>query len=489
MRARLHDALTQCTALLGAEQVCTDPTDLARVNTATFITKAASPAILKPVNRQQVAACLRIASQCRVPVYAVSTGKNWGYGSAVAPADGCMLLSLAAINTIVAFDELTGRVRLEPGVTFHQLATFLRERGAHYQPPYTGSGAHTSVIGNTMERGIGKGLYEDMVSHVHACEALLANGEILRTSLDDSGPALLGLLPQGNLAIVVEITLQLEPEASHSQLITFPIHGAEPALMQAVRGLHDTTRRGAPRTQLAFLNDYRITSQIARFPHDTLDANAAVPRQWMQTCLTPWQGAQWIGACHLLADDADELAWRRNSLCAALAKLGLTARAELPGENVAPVLDDDGLRCAYWRKTFPMPSDPDLDRDRCGVIWVAPVLPLDAVHLDTFIQQLEATTLAHGFEPAIALRTGRSASIHLILGLFFDRDLAGADERALRCQSDLQTVLQQAHVPCYRHTLLDQTTDADPGVKSVLSVLKTHFDPHNILAPNRYHLP
>ena len=487
-RNPLRDALAACADLLGADRVCIDHVALAQVNAATFLTAATAPAILKPINREQVAACLRIANQYRVPVYPVSAGKNWGYGSAVAPRDGCILLSLASLTAIVDFDAQTGHIRLEPGVSFQQLHTYLQERSARFQAPHTGSGAQTSVIGNIMERGIGKGLYEDMTAHVHACEAVLANGEILKTSQDASGPHLWGLLPQSNLAIVVEITLQLEPAPHHSQLITFPIDGGAAALLRAVRGLHNFAMRAGPRSQLAFLNDYRITSQLTQFPHEHLDARAALPREWMQHCLAPWRGAQWVGACTVWADDIAELDWRRNRLTVALHEMGLAPQIETPIECLQLALDDDGLRCAYWRKTFPMPRQPDLDRDRCGVIWVAPILPLSVPRLDTLIADLETLTLAHGFEPAIALRTGRTASMRLILGLFFDRDLPGADTRALQCHQALHVMLQKANVQCYRHTLVDTAMSMDVGTRSVLTALKTQIDPHGILAPGRYGL-
>ncbi len=488
--SRLREALAQCATLLGPDRVCTGSTELAQANAATFMTEAVAPAILKPANRAHVAHCLRVANQYRVPVYPVSTGKNWGYGSAVAPQSGCMLLSLAGLDRIVDFDALAGRVRLEPGVTFQQLSTFLRDRSASFQPPYTGSGACTSVIGNIMERGIGKGLYEDMAAHVHACEALLANGETLTTKQDASGPHLFGLLPQSNLAVVVEITLQLEPAPQLSQLITFPIPGGIDALAQAIGPLHDTTMRGAPRSQLAFLNDYRIATQIERFPHGTLDPTAALPREWMRACLEPWHGAQWIGACTLWADDADELAWRRNAFGKALDARGLIPRLELPIDKPQLELDDDGLRCAYWRKTFPMPSNPDPDRDRCGVIWIAPVVPIGAPHLSTLIALLETTTLTHGFEPALALRSGHTGSLRLILGLFFDRDQTGADARALQCHAALQAVLHTAQIPRYRCSLLDHASnESDRGVRSAMAALKAHFDPHGILAPQRYCAP
>ncbi len=486
---RFEEAVAAFCAALGPERVTRDGAELEQANTATFATKALAPAILKPANREQVATCLRIASYHQVPVYPVSTGRNWGYGSRVAPHSGCVLLSLAALQSIQAFDALTGRVRVEPGVTFQQLHAFLRECGAAFQPPHTGSGQHTSIVGNILERGVGKGLYEDMAAHVHACEAILPNGTTLHTNADAAGPALFGLLPQNNLAVVVEVTLQLQAAPRLSQILSFAVPGGTTDVLPTLRHLQSVNQRQAPRLQLAFLNDYRVATQVTQFPHATHDPHMAVPRPWLQTCMQAWDGAPWIGACTLWADDEDELAWRRHALTSALGPLGLTPQMEPAQDNTLMTLDDDGLRCAYWRKTFAMPSTPDLDRDRCGVIWIAPIASIAAPQWQTLLLELESTTLAHGLEPAMALRCAPTGSVRLILGLFFDRDLDGADQRALQCQSALLTVLRRCGVNHYRHTLLDGAPNLDPGVHAVVASLKNHFDPHGVLAPRRYFQP
>jgi 4-cresol dehydrogenase (hydroxylating) len=487
MHPRLSDALHACRTAIGADRVGTDRTALDSANTATFATTAAAPAVLRPRDRTQVAACLGIAQEYRVPIYPVSLGRNWGYGSAVAPRDGCLLLSLADLNAIREFDADSGRVRLEPGVSFHQLHTFLRQHGSGWQPPHTGSGAHTSVVGNVLERGIGKGLYEDMVAHVLACEALLPTGEVLRTSVDNAGPAPFGLLPQGNLAVVVDITLQLEREPRFNQLLTFGLGQGTDGLLRALAPLRALAQRDGPRLQQAFLNDYRIASQVGRFPRDTHDGSQALPRAALQSWLEPWQGAQWIGACTLWADDATELDWRRQRLITTLDALGLQPRVEAVLHSATQPLDDDGLRCAYWRKPFAMPTQPDLDRDRCGVVWLAPVVPQQAQALAGLLAQLEATTLTHGLEPAMALRAGRVGAPRLILGLFYDRDRVGADNQVLACRAALQAVLHSAGLHCYRHTVLDPSASADPTTQTLMAALKRQFDPYNILAPGRYH--
>ena len=64
---------------------------------------------------------MRIANRWKVAVYPISSGRNWGYGSRVPAADGCVLLDLGRMNQIVDFNEELGYVTVEPGVTQAQL--------------------------------------------------------------------------------------------------------------------------------------------------------------------------------------------------------------------------------------------------------------------------------------------------------------------------------------------------------------------------------
>ena len=77
------EALDQWTSLLGAEHVIADHTSRKAAETATFATTQKVPAILRPGSRDEVQECMRIANRFRIPVYPISSGKNWGYGSRV----------------------------------------------------------------------------------------------------------------------------------------------------------------------------------------------------------------------------------------------------------------------------------------------------------------------------------------------------------------------------------------------------------------------
>ena len=113
--------------LLGSENVLTQESTLRTNEIATFLTKTKICAILRPKSSQEVQECLKIANQYQIPLYPVSSGKNWGYGSRVPTSDGCALMELGNMNRIVDFSEELGYVTLEPGVTQRQLYQFLQD--------------------------------------------------------------------------------------------------------------------------------------------------------------------------------------------------------------------------------------------------------------------------------------------------------------------------------------------------------------------------
>jgi len=149
----LSAARAEWTRVLGSEHVIADNARLRAAQTATFGTTQTVPAILRPENRDQVRECLKIAARYRTPVYALSSGMNWGYGSRVPAGDRCAILDLGRMNRILDFSEELAYVTVEPGVTQQQLYEFLRERGSKLWIDATGASPGCSLIGNTVERG------------------------------------------------------------------------------------------------------------------------------------------------------------------------------------------------------------------------------------------------------------------------------------------------------------------------------------------------
>ena len=82
--AAITAAVSEWREALGTAYVSTDSEDLLRSGVATFPTASTVTAIIRPANRADVQRSVRIANRFRVPLYPISTGRNWGYGSQLA---------------------------------------------------------------------------------------------------------------------------------------------------------------------------------------------------------------------------------------------------------------------------------------------------------------------------------------------------------------------------------------------------------------------
>lgn len=69
--------------------------------------------------------------------------------------DGSAILDLSRLDRIIDFDKRLGNVTVEPGVTFRALFQFLRQQQSNLLMSSTGSSPDASVVGNTVERGLG----------------------------------------------------------------------------------------------------------------------------------------------------------------------------------------------------------------------------------------------------------------------------------------------------------------------------------------------
>jgi 4-cresol dehydrogenase (hydroxylating) len=109
------------------------------------------------------------------PVWPVSTGRNWGLGSRIPPADGYSVVDLSRMTAIRALDTARGIAVIEPGVTQAQLARAVN--GTGWMVNLTGSCAQTSIVGNTLAGG--DGVIRPRGLDVTGLEAVTANGAIV----------------------------------------------------------------------------------------------------------------------------------------------------------------------------------------------------------------------------------------------------------------------------------------------------------------------
>ncbi|MDQ6679243.1 MAG: FAD-binding oxidoreductase [Acidobacteriota bacterium] len=519
-------AIAEWTRILGPENAILRADELAEAEATTFATSNRVACILRPLNREQVVECVQVARQFKSPLYPFSSGKNWGYGSRVPPAGGCALLDLSRMNRILEVNEELGFATVEPGVTQAQLLRHLREKNLRLWIDATGSSPDCSLIGNAMERGFGHTPYADHFANTCGLEVVTGTGDVIETGYagllgakaaavfrSGVGPTLDGLFSQSNFGIVTRMTVWLMPEPEYFQAFFFLAESEDSigALVEAIRPLR---LNGVLGSAVHIANDYRVLSGLQQFPAGA--AKPLSPEELGELRRNLKFGA-WSGSGALYGTRGQVAEARRimrKALAGKASKLnfldqrtmrmalrfagpyriltGLDLRRTL--ELARPVFDlmrgipsRSALRSAYWRKPGAAPADPDPDRDRCGLMWFAPIAPLTGSDALAVSEISKRIILRHGFEPMISMTAVTGRSLACVISISYDRDVSGEDERALRCYSDLQLSMQGSGYYPYRLGIQGmRLLERDPGTARALKSIKDALDPDGILAPGRY---
>jgi len=527
--SQLDSALAEWTTLLESHSVITEQLQLRAAETATFATTQKIPAILRPSSREQVQECLRIAQRFGVPVYPISSGKNWGYGSRVPVTDSCVLLDLGRMDRIVDFSEELAYVTVEPGVTQGQLFEFLRARKSRLWLDATGTSPSASLIGNTVERGFGHTPYGDHFAHVCGLEVVLPNGEVLETGFSrfagakagplnrwGVGPTLDGLFSQSNLGIVTRMSIWLMPAPEYFQAYFFRCDG-EGSLGPLVDALRPLRLNNTIRSTVHIGNDYKVLSGIQQYPWKETGGRIPLIEGTMADLRKKLHFGRWNGSGGLYGT-RKQVAEARRLIRRALAGrvnklqflddrlLELAGRFAKPyqwatGWDISRTLElvrpvyglmkgiptSEPLASTYWRKRTPPPADMNPDRDGCGLLWCSPISPTDGHHAEELTRLACETLLGHGFEPMISLSMVSERTLACVVSIGYDRDEPDEDEKAMTCYKDLLARLAASGYHSYRLTTRSMDALAgDNGYNRLLASIKRCVDPKNILAPGRY---
>ncbi|MBE7526952.1 MAG: FAD-binding oxidoreductase [Burkholderiales bacterium] len=532
MTPSLLDAISAWKAAVGDEYVDLDTETLSRVATATFATSNQSPAVIHPSNREEVQTCVQIANRYRIPIYPVSTGKNWGNGSSAPTANNCVILHLGRLNKITELDQKQACVTIEPGVTQGQLSHFLRESKSGLWVDVTGASAETSLIGNIMERGVGYSPYSNRVSKICRLEVVLPDGRFIVTGFGKYGnahadrvypwglgPSLDGLFTQSNLGIVTRLTLWLMPEPERMECFYFKAHG-EDKLVDIIDALQPLKLRGILQSAVHIGNNYKVVNTYYQYPWKLTGGKTPMSESVLKDLARSIGCDDWSGSGSLYGTKNQVKEAKRilrRALTKKVTKLSFMTDSSLavarrfPGilgkllgvdlKSVFPIIEsiygmqkgipsDVTMSTPYWRKKQAPPEIRDPDRDHCGLIWYSPVAPLDGSHATAMYQISKQILLTYAFEPLIAFALMSERALCGVIAIVYDRDVPGEDERAMACHRELVLKLSAAGYYPYRagiQNMPNLTPEGDRDyVKLISHQLKQVFDPDNILSPGRY---
>nr|WP_284048181.1 FAD-binding oxidoreductase [Marinobacter sp. ATCH36] len=524
-----ESAITEWVTILGESGVVTGPADL---GASTIGTKRLIPAVLRPENQTQISEILKVAQRWHVAVYPVSTGNNWGYGSANPVEDDCVVLDLSQLNQISDFDPEMGVVTVGPGVTQGALRDFLDRHDGDYLVPVTGAGPTCSIVGNALERGYGITPITDHFAAVTKIEAILPDGTLYRTPLSDLGgaevdglfkwglgPYLDGLFSQGNFGVVVNMTIALAPAPDTVTAFFFSLKDDAKleALVPTVRAVLRSL--GGSVVAINLLNSQRMLSMMTPFPEDRA-VDGVLPAHEVQNLANRYGVPAWSGVGAIYASKEVASAARRTLrrllgpvtdrlifINRRRVNMARTFARMLPGRLATRVLgmadtlsgaleimhgtpNDVALALAYWRSgTLPQNGQTkNPARDGCGLIWFAPLVPIRGKDVRRYIDMIERICPQYGVNPLITLTTVNDRCFDSTVPLLFDRGDADATALANDCYRALLDAGQKEGFLPYRLNIdaMDTLNNGGSAFPGLASQLKAAVDPNFILAPGRY---
>jgi len=490
--------------------------------------------VVQPTSPDEVITLVKLAAASAIPLYPISTGHNWGYGEAHPVRDGSIIVDLARMNRIIAFDADSGLLTVEPGVTQRQLNTFLQQHGHPFLIPVTGAGPDCSLLGNALERGYGITPYADHFSAVMSLEAVLPDGTLYRPMLDlmggssvnhafkwGLGPYVDGLFTQGNFGIVTQMTLALAPRPERVEAFFLSVKTADD-LETAVVAIRQILRTvGGVTGSINLMNRHRVLAMAEPYPRDRLSPDGLIPNDVLDQLARRHQVTAWTGVGALYGHPRLVAAARpiiKRLLKPIAARLvfltpGLVSRlnywvAKLPIVRHQPIAhtlatlanslrlfagqpSEIALPLAYWRSGQRPPAGQPMNpaRDGCGLIWYSPLVPLQPAAVRAYTTMVERICREHRIEPLITLTSVSDRCFDSTVPILFDRADPVATEQAHACYHTLFAAGQQLGCVPYRLGVQSMPTlNEQNAVPELLKRLKQAVDPQGIIAPGRYGL-
>lgn len=516
---------------IGEKHTLTDSETLQKYHYSNIPVERVIDAALLPGSVEEVQKIVNIASEFQISLYPISTGNNWGYGSANPVRDHNVILDLSRMNRIIEVNTELAYAVIEPGVTQYQLYQYLSKNKTGLLMDPTGSGPNCSVLGNTVERGYGIARYGDHSASLSGMEVVLANGEVLRTSFGHYenakathtfkcgvGPCLKGIFSQSNFGIVTKIGIWLMPEPEYFEACYFSANNESDLgpLIDAVRWLllHDVIR-----SSVNLVHRNRVLTMLMQYPWKEMSGKTPLNDEVSKAIARVKKVGAWNGVFALygtkeevraakkvikktlrgkvarltfVSDQTLRLLERFQTLFSFLLRMNIPEMLKVlkPSYGILKGIPSEvSLASPYWRTRKNPPSqDINPAKDNCGLIWFSPVVPMTKTNAEKFIAIIKPIFAKYGFEDCITFTTVTARSFDCTLPILYNKDDIEETKKASACFEELVSECMKAGYIPYRFGIqsMAQLTGRRDVFWDVIEKLKNALDPQGILSPGRY---
>jgi len=527
----VEQALDEFRRIVGEEFVLDNVEKIRRYHRCTIPVERVIDGVLLPGGVEEIRRIVAIANRFNIRLYPISTGKNWGYGSANPVRDRNVILDLSRMNRILEVNKELAYAVIEPGVTQRQLHDKLTSGKTGLMMDPTGSGPACSVLGNALERGYGITPYGDHFAATCGMEIVLANGEVLRTGFGHFGtakaanvykygvgPYIDGLFTQSNFGIVTKIGVWLMPEPERFEACYFSCD-KESDLGQLIDALRWLLLNRVVKGSINVVHRNRALTMLTRYPWEEMSGETPLSEAVYSQMAAEKRVGAWNGVTALYGAREEVSAAKKvikRLLRGKVARINFSSEQTLrlaerfpkligllTGMNISEVLKvlkpsfamlkgrpgEVSLPTPYWRMKKPVPPrDIDPAEDSCGLIWLSPVVPMTKENAEEFIGVIRPIFARHGFEDCITFTAVNERCFDCTLPILYDKSDPAETKRAAECHDELfRACMDKGYIP-YRLGIQSMAglVGGDDVFWDVVQKLKQALDPQGILSPGRY---
>lgn len=522
-------------AQLGKDHVILEYGELEMASRTCIPYQKVPAAIVYPATVEEVQIILQVAAKFSVPVWPVSTGKNWGYGEKTACYPGGITVILERMNRIWRVDETLSYAVIEPGVTYKQLNDYLKTNHPSLWADSAGTTQFASVLGNALDKGRGLTPYADHFGNLCGMDVVLPDGRLLETGGGPQennqakhiykwgvGPYLDGLFAQSSFGIVVKAGIWLMPKPECFDWAAFEYTASDEQLGAFIDDLRQLVFQGALRSRPHLANDFAMMCIISQYPFDLLDGAKCLSEAALDAWRRQHGVARWTFGCGLYGNQAEVRFQKRairgvlrrygriQFLGAAiednwygrllrriapvanrlLGKSGAFMEALIPGIGLFQGIPTDYfVRQVYFKSHQQKPvDDVDPARDQCGLLWIGPVVPFTSGHVLQALALAKDVFARHEFDFFVELIVEGPRAIILLVGVFYERNNTDEIARAQAWYEEARKMFLQNGYPPYRTTTMSMpnSLEQNPVARDLLEIIKNGVDPLNLVAPGRY---
>ncbi|MDO8344958.1 MAG: FAD-dependent oxidoreductase [Cellvibrio sp.] len=472
---------------------------------------------------------LALANEFKVPLWPISGGRNFGYGTSLPVDSRSFIVDLSQLRRVY-IDVKSSTALIEPGVTQADLHAAIKKSGADLLVPTTGVGPNGNILGNALDGGYGLTPITDHFDAISELEGYWGNGTEFRHTYQDlncpemakrwnagTGYSWAGLLRQGNFGIVTKARVQLARSPEATRILVFEWKNNE-AFINSQTDLNKLTEDIPGIGGIIMMNDCRILSTQVDTPlASTLtgEARANYLKQLAkERKISAWTGLGTLyGSRAAVAGSVKDIR-RRLKNCRVwsfspdqikqlqkiqnyLPQWGFSSLRRHFGALVNTLGTVEGypivafLKIAYaldpTAKKLDLHSHPA--KDGAGILWYAPLVPFAADEVERYRTVMSKCLIDNGFDPLLAVTSRSSRTLSGTIPVLFDRKNPEDVARAKNCYRQLVKTGLENGWPPYRLGIdyMDMIAcPADSPSAQVQQLLKKALDENEVIGAGRY---